>query len=81
MQGAVFADAGTLFGYKGGTNFSSIAPYSYCPGGRSSTWIQAADCLSVIDSHEIRYVGRREPSLAVAAWSDPLRLRLSSDQE
>ena len=56
-----------LFGYKGGTNFSSIAPYSYCPGGSSSTWTKQPTCLSVIDSHEIRTsVG------ASLLWQSPL---------
>ncbi len=81
MRGAVFADAGTLFGYKGGTNFSSIAPYSYCPGGSSSYVDEAADLPFRHRQPRHPHFGRREPSLAVAAWSDPLRLRLSADQE
>ena len=31
LQGAVFTDAGTLFGYQGQTNFSSVARLRDCP--------------------------------------------------
>ena len=31
LKGALFADAGTLFGYSGQTNFSNFLGYTYCP--------------------------------------------------
>ncbi len=30
LKGAIFADAGTLFGYQGQTNFSNVLGYTYC---------------------------------------------------
>jgi outer membrane protein insertion porin family len=67
MKGAVFADAGTLFGYDAGTNFADIAPYQYCPGGSSSSWTKQPTCLTVLDSHTIRSsVG------ASLLWQSPL---------
>ncbi|MCP8938211.1 outer membrane protein assembly factor BamA [Alsobacter sp. SYSU M60028] len=62
MRGAVFADAGTLFGYKGGFNFN--APYDNCPVTNPNV---QTTCLSVYDSHQIRSsVG------ASLLWQSPL---------
>jgi outer membrane protein insertion porin family len=69
MRGAVFADAGTLFGYDAGTNFSNIAPYTYCPppSVSQSNWRKQPTCLSVLDSNQIRSsVG------ASLLWQSPL---------
>ncbi|MHB2169209.1 outer membrane protein assembly factor BamA [Alsobacter sp. R-9] len=46
MKGAVFADAGTLFGYDGRTNFAGIAPTPVAAGYPST--------LTVVDSSMIR---------------------------
>jgi hypothetical protein len=59
MRGAVFADAGTLFGYKGKTNFAGISPAPVAAGYPTS--------ISGIDSSEIRSaVG------ASLLWQSPL---------
>lgn len=59
MRGAVFADAGTLFGYKGKTNFAGISPTPVAAGYPTS--------ITVIDSSEIRSaVG------ASLLWQSPL---------
>ena len=66
MQGAVFADAGTLFGYKGGRTSAGIAPYS-SPGRSLEHRGRSSRRASVIDSHGIRSsVG------ASLLWQSPL---------
>ena len=53
LKGALFADTGTLYGYSGQTNFSSLLGYSYCPGA-NSTPITQPSCLIVDDEHLMR---------------------------
>ena len=58
LKGAVFTDAGTLFGYKGKTDFSALvggtAP-SPCVTYNSATYnYTQAPCITVRDSHAIR---------------------------
>ncbi len=73
LKGAIFADAGTLFGYQGQTNFSSLwglPPSTGCWLGNSTTttpnYIQS-NCLQVNDDHAIRSsVG------ASIIWASPL---------
>lgn len=61
LKGALFADAGTLFGYKGREDFASIVPGC----GLSST--QQSCTITVRDSHKIRSsVG------ASLLWASPL---------
>ena len=64
LRGALFADAGTLFGYQGQTNFAGGAPctqYDVAP-----TYTQGT-CITVSDSHKIRTsVG------ASILWASPL---------
>jgi len=70
LKGAVFADAGTLFGYEGPTQFSPGGGSIFDPDGgtvceRDDTRPQ--DCILVLDSHKIRSsVG------ASILWSSPL---------
>lgn len=71
LKGALFADAGTLFGYQGTTDFSGILHYSYCPAvgtnpGTTSPYTQPS-CLNVNDDKTIRSsVG------ASLIWQSPL---------
>ena len=79
LKGALFADAGTLFGYKGRTNFGTGA-YPTCGPtyNGNGTPISATNlvggyatslgtCLDLVDSHKIRAsVG------ASILWSSPL---------
>ena len=79
LRGAIFADAGSLFGYKGKTNFGST-PFpacgpSYNGNGTPITAtnplggyaVSLGSCLAVTDSHMIRSsVG------ASLLWSSPL---------
>ncbi|WP_460450965.1 outer membrane protein assembly factor BamA [Alsobacter sp. SYSU BS001988] len=46
FKGAVFADAGTLFGYKGKTNFAGLIPPTAVAGYPTT--------INVIDDHQIR---------------------------
>ena len=75
LKAAVFADAGTLFGYKGTTNFATLAGYSAgtpcaaMPGNSPTTNPQyrQAGCITLDDSSKIRSsVG------ASLLWSSPL---------
>ncbi|MBZ6076921.1 outer membrane protein assembly factor BamA [Microvirga puerhi] len=71
LKGAVFADAGTLFGYKGPTTFdtngnSIIDGFSPTAGCTPSALV-SQECIVVRDSHKIRSsVG------ASILWSSPL---------
>jgi outer membrane protein insertion porin family len=59
MRGAVFADAGTLYGYDGNRNFAGIAPTPVAAGYPTS--------ITVIDNHMIRSsIG------ASLLWQSPL---------
>jgi outer membrane protein insertion porin family len=63
LKGALFADAGTIFGYKGTTDFSSFVGSVSCP----STTFGQTTCITVQDSHKIRSsVG------ASVLWASPL---------
>jgi outer membrane protein insertion porin family len=68
MKGAVFADAGTLFGYNGKTNFSNGAPCNYgIPGYGPYDPYVYPNCVSVWDDKLIRTsVG------ASLLWQSPL---------
>ena len=70
MKGAVFADAGTLFGYKGRTEFSSLvggAVASPCVSKSGAPDYTQANCITLRDSHQIR------SSLGVSLiWASPL---------
>jgi outer membrane protein insertion porin family len=71
LKGAVFADAGTLFGYKGATSFDInrngiIEGYSPVSGCAASLNVQQ-ECFNVSDSKDIR------SSAGVSLlWSSPL---------
>ena len=71
LKGALFADAGTLFGYQGQTNFSNVLGYTYCPPAgtnpeTTSPYTQPS-CLHVDDERVIRSsVG------AGLIWASPL---------
>ena len=75
LRGALFADAGTLFGFSGNTNFSNLFPsgYSpYCPvngvyKGGSTVPLTQPTCLVLDDERAIRTsVG------ASLLWASPL---------
>jgi outer membrane protein insertion porin family len=71
LKGAIFADAGTLFGYSGQTNFSNVLGYTSCltpsqiaaQGGL--LWQQS--CLQVDDERIIR-----SSAGASIIWASPL---------
>jgi outer membrane protein insertion porin family len=66
LKGAIFADAGTLFGYQGATDFSKLLGYTYCPTAGTTPTTQAS-CLNVDDEHKIR------SSVGVSLiWASPL---------
>jgi outer membrane protein insertion porin family len=57
LKGAVFADAGTLFGYNGRTNFDSylgLAPGTACTYTPQPPSYKQGNCILVSDSHTIR---------------------------
>lgn len=74
LKGAVFADAGTLFGYEGPTRFDVngneiITGYNPLTGActRNVSQTTTQECVDVLDSHKIRSsVG------ASILWSSPL---------
>jgi outer membrane protein insertion porin family len=67
LKGAIFADAGTLFGYQGATDFSKVLGYTYCPTAGTNPAFTQASCLDVADDHTIRSsVG------ASLIWASPL---------
>ncbi len=80
LKGAIFADAGTLYGFTGRTNFSA-------PG----TALHAERCTAGLHAkqlhHRRRRLGeaadlrRRVDYLVVAAWTDKVRLRQGHHQE
>ena len=70
LKGAFFVDAGTLFGYTGGTNFSTLVGLpknSPClPGNTAPTFTQS-NCITLDDERTIRTsVG------ASVLWASPL---------
>ena len=68
LKGAIFADAGTEFGFQGATDFSKLLGYTNCPSNpatSSKDWQYS--CLTVDDEHTIRSsVG------ASIIWASPL---------
>jgi outer membrane protein insertion porin family len=67
LKGAIFADAGTLFGYQGQTNFSNVLGYTYCPAPAPKPLLWQESCLTVDDERAIRSsVG------ASLIWASPL---------
>lgn len=73
LKGAVFADAGTVFGYKGRTYFPEFGGAGYnpatgaCTSQSGSPTFTQANCITVQDSHKIRSsVG------ASLLWQSPL---------
>jgi outer membrane protein insertion porin family len=67
LKGAVFADAGTLFGYQGATDFSKVLGYTYCPPAGTNPAYTQSSCLDVNDERTIRSsVG------ASLIWASPL---------
>jgi outer membrane protein insertion porin family len=68
LKGAIFADAGTLFGYQGATNFSNVLGYNYCPSSAPAgglVWQES--CVHVDDEESIR------SSVGVSLiWASPL---------
>ena len=86
LKGAVFADAGTLFGYKGPNFFdvngdyliSGFAPATGCVVTAALTVIP--ECVSVLDSHKIRSSVGASHAVELAARPDPVRLRLRAVQ-
>jgi outer membrane protein insertion porin family len=70
LKGAVFADAGTLFGYTGQTNFSTLFGYAAgtpCIQGNVAPLYTQGSCITLDDERTIRSsVG------ASLIWSSPL---------
>ena len=67
LKGAIFADAGTLFGYQGATDFSKLLGYSYCPTAGTNPAYTQPSCITLDDEHKIRSsVG------ASLIWASPL---------
>jgi len=65
LKGAVFADAGTLYGYEGPTRFDVGGVFA--PDGGCTDTGPQRNCIEVLDSHKIRSsVG------ASILWSSPL---------
>jgi outer membrane protein insertion porin family len=74
LKGAFFADAGTLTGFNGRTNFDGLLGYHYCPTG-GATVLTAPSCLTVDDENVIRSsVGG---SLLWASPLGPIRVDLA----
>jgi outer membrane protein insertion porin family len=66
LRGAVFADAGSLYGFSDKTDFSGLLGYSYCPAAGSSLITQPS-CLRVDDEQKIR------SSVGVSVlWASPI---------
>jgi outer membrane protein insertion porin family len=76
LKGAVFADAGTLFGFSAKTDYTDLLNYrttsgaltSYCPTGKAaSNPVAQPTCLTVWDPDQIRAsVG------ASLLWASPM---------
>ena len=74
LKGALFVDAGTLTGFNGKSDYSSLLGYSYCPNtkaaivsGKGVTPTAQPSCLTVYDDKTIRTsVG------ASILWASPL---------
>jgi outer membrane protein insertion porin family len=67
LKGAIFADAGTEFGFQGQKDYSSLLGYTNCPTNPTSSKYWQYSCLLVDDEHTIRSsVG------ASIIWASPL---------
>lgn len=66
LKGALFADAGTLFGFAGQTQFDSLLGYHYCPASGAALLSQPS-CLTVND-----YRGIRASLGGSILWASPL---------
>ena len=83
LKGAVFADAGTLFGYKGPEHLRReqehdhrrLRPDTGCTLDPNVT----QECILVRDNKDIRSSVGASLLWSFAAWSDPVRLRLRAD--
>ena len=76
LKGALFADAGNLFGYTGPTNFSNfLGLHLLRRRSPQRLPITQLSCANVVDPNADPRFGRREPDLGVADRADPLRLR------
>ena len=83
LKGAIFADAGTLFGYRGATNFSPLLGLpsgAACVAGNTAPNYTQSNCIQVSDDHTIRSSVGASIDLGVAARADPRRLRLCDHQ-
>ncbi len=84
LRGAVFADAGTLFGYKGATVFDVNRQRHHRrvlgPEGLHAQHHGPAGVHPGPRQQGHPLVRRREPSLDVAARADPLRLRMGTHE-
>ena len=82
LKGAIFADAGTLFGYQGQTELLEPARLHLLPGPWHATILRtlAAELPAGRRRAHDPIVGRREHHLGVAARADPHRLRLRGHQ-
>jgi outer membrane protein insertion porin family len=66
LKGALFADAGTLYGFSDRTDFSSLVGYTYCPTN-GATPVTQPSCLILDDERKIR------ASLGASLlWASPL---------
>jgi outer membrane protein insertion porin family len=54
LKGALFVDAGTLYGFTGQTDFSNLVGYTYCPGAGTPNPITQPSCMLVDDENTIR---------------------------
>lgn len=66
LKGALFTDAGTLFGYQGQTQFQNLLGYTYCPAAGVVPLTQRS-CLQVNDQRTIR-----ASAGASLLWASPL---------
>ena len=76
LRGALFVDAGTLYGYQGQTNFSTLLhepANTACYDGNVAPYYTQSNCLALDDEHLIRTSGRSERSLGVAFGADSNR--------
>jgi outer membrane protein insertion porin family len=75
LRGAVFTDAGTLFGYHGQTDFSNVLGYSYCPAAAVMAVAPPTtqySCAQVYDNPMVR--SSAGVSLIWASPLGPIRL-------
>ena len=66
LKGALFTDAGTLFGFSAPRNYDALLGYHYCPTGGAIPLTQPS-CLTVDDERRIR-----ASAGASLLWASPL---------